>query len=64
VSLAAFAGQSIRIRFLYHVDMNQGAYLGISDAFGWFFDSILVRSGGATVLFEGAENGLPMSLPR
>ncbi len=63
VSLGAFAGQSLRLRFLYSWNGVGGWFwqdwednLGRNS--GWYVDQIEVRNGGSVVLSEGAENGL------
>ena len=47
ISLDAFAGQSIRIRFAYVFSSTEGSgsrYSSSADEFGWFFDDIAVTS--------------------
>src|SRR5205823_2609477 len=52
VNLSAYVGRNLRVRFLYSVDYNYGAYFGTSDRYGWFIDDILISNvsigGGST----------------
>lgn len=63
LSLSAYAGQNLQIRFLYVRDTSMTTFSGTADSgnfiIGWFIDMIQVRHSGAAtpVVSEGGENG-------
>jgi hypothetical protein len=57
VSLAAFAGQTLRVRFLYHLEPGRNWFWQDWEHAGWFLDQIELRGTSASVI-EGGENGL------
>lgn len=55
LSLARFSGQNVRIRFVFGRIGTGAIYQGVSDAFGWFFDNVLIQTIGTPLLYEDAE---------
>ncbi len=60
ISLNAFAGQNIRVRFVYRYSSAEGdrsAGFGNGDDMGWFFDDVKILGGAQTLFSEDAESG-------